>query len=209
MSVITIRGLTGSGAYEIGREAARLIKGDYVDRQVIAQVAGLLNRPKEQVEAKEKMAPGLFDRIRNILSGSRRIESAYSRTWEEPLDDTEYISALEAVVKDLATGQNVVIVGRGSQHILRNNQSVLHVLVIAPIEDRLNRIMAELQVAREEALKYIEETDASRKAFLQRFYQKDFEDPLLYDLIVNTHFLPCDFAARLITTAANEKNPWR
>ena len=39
MPVITIRGLTGSGASDIGRQVARLIKGDYVDRQVIAEVA--------------------------------------------------------------------------------------------------------------------------------------------------------------------------
>ncbi len=209
MPVITLRGLTGSGAYEIGREVARLIQGDYVDRQVIAEVAGLLNRPKEQIEAKEKMPPGLFERIRNILSGSRRIESAYSRTWEEPLDDAEYISALEAVVKDLALEQNIVIVGRGSQHILRNNKSVLHVLVIAPVEDRIHRIMSERQLDRSGASEYVTETDASRRAFLQRFFQKDFDDPILYDLVVNTRYLNNDVAARLIVTAANEKNPWR
>ncbi len=213
MPVITIRGLTGSGASEIGREVARLIDGDYVDRQVIAEVAELLKRPEEQIEAKEQIPPGLFDRIvgplRKIISGSGKIDSAYMRTWEEPLDDAEYISALEAVIRDLALDQNIVIVGRGSQHILRNNKSVLHVLVIAPIEDRINRVMTENKMEREEAMRHIEETDSSRKAFIQRFFQKEIENPLLYDLVINTRYITNESAANLITSAASEKNPWR
>jgi cytidylate kinase len=213
MPVITMRGLTGSGASEIGREVARLIGGDYVDRQVIAEVAELLKRPEEQIEAKEQITTGLFDRIvgplRKIISGSGKIDSAYMRTWEEPLDDAEYISALEAVIRDLALDQNIVIVGRGSQHILRNNKSVLHVLVIAPIEDRINRIMTEKKMEREEAVRHIEETDSSRKAFIQRFFQKEIENPLLYDLVINTKYITNESAANLIISAASEKNPWR
>jgi cytidylate kinase len=212
MPVITIRGLTGSGAGEIGHEVARLINGDYVDREVIAEVAELLKRPEEQIAAKEKEAPGLLYRIMNplrkALSGSGKIESAYMRTWEEPLNDEEYLSALESVIRDLALEPNIVIVGRGSQHILRNNQSVLHVLVIAPMEERLNRITAEKQIERDDAVRYIEENDNSRKAFVQRFFQKDFEDPLLYDLVVNTKYITSTVAAQLIHKAATEKNPW-
>ncbi len=212
MPVITIRGLTGSGAGEIGHEVARLIKGDYVDREVIAEVAELLKRPEEQIAAKEKEIPSLFDRImtplRKALSGSGKIDSAYMRTWEDPLDDEQYIAALESVVRDLALEPNMVIVGRGSQHILKNNQSVLHVFVIAPMEERLNRIMAEKQIERDDAVRYIEENDNSRKAFLQRFFQKEFDDPLLYDLVINTKYITTTVAAQLVQKAAEEKNPW-
>lgn len=212
MPVITIRGLTGSGASEIGRQAAQLIGGDYVDRQLIAEVAEVVKRPEDQVEAKEQIRPGLLARIveplRRVLSGSGKIESAYMRTWEEPLDDEEYLSALEAVIEGLALEQNMVIAGRGSQHILRNNQSVLHVLVVAPLEDRLNKVMLDLNVDREEAIRHIEETDSSRKAFIQRFFEKEIEDPLLYDLVINTSYIAYDAAARLVVSAASEKNPW-
>jgi cytidylate kinase len=213
MPVITIRGFTGSGATEIGHEVARLIDGDYVDRQVIEGVAELLKRPEEQIEAKEKIRPGLFERIvnplRRVLSRSGKIDSAYLRTWEEPLNDAEYISALEAVIRDLALEENIVIVGRGSQYILRNNKTVLHVLVVARMEDRLNRVMTVKQIERDEAMRQIEETDSSRKAFIQRFFQKEFEDPLLYDLVINTRYLTYESAAHLITNAASDKNPWR
>jgi hypothetical protein len=213
MPVITIRGLTGSGAHEIGHRIAGLIGGDYVDREVIAEVAELLKRPQEQVEAKEKIPARLFQKIvdplRRVLSRSGRIESAYTRTVDGPLNDADYISALEAVVRDLALELNMVIVGRGSQHILRNNRSVLHVFVVAPIEDRLNKVMAEMGIERQEALRHIEETDASRRAFVERFFHKGVEDPLLYDLVINTRYITLEAAARLVVSAAAEKNPWR
>ena len=213
MPVITIRGLTGSGASDIGHQVARLINGDYVDRQVIAEVAGLLKLPHEQVEEKEQTQPHIFKRImeplRRILSRSGKIESAYTRTWEEPLDDAEYLDALEAVIRDLALEENMVLVGRGSQFILRNNQSVLHVLVVAPLEQRLKRTMTDMSFEREEATRHIDETDSSRRSFVQRFFQKDLEDPQHYDLVINTRFITYDAAARLVVSAAKEKNPWR
>jgi cytidylate kinase len=165
------------------------------------------------VEAKERITPRLFERIvdplRRVLSGSGKIESAYTRTVDGPLNDAEYISALEAVIRELALELNMVIVGRGSQYILRNNRSVLHVLVVAPIEERLGRVMADMQIERQEAMRHIEENDASRRAFVERFFHKELEDPLLYDLVLNTKYITFEVAARLITNAAAEKNPWR
>jgi cytidylate kinase len=213
MPVITIRGLTGSGASDIGREVARMIKGDYVDRQVIAEVAELLKRPHKQVEAKERISPDLFKRIRRQLrraiAGSHKIDSAYMRTWEDPLDDADYLDALESVIRDLATEENMVMVGRGSQFILRNNRGVLHVLVIAPMEDRLNKVMTDLNVIRDEAIRYIEDNDSGRRAFVERFFQAEMEDPQHYDLVINTKHISYDAAARLIVAAAGEKDPWR
>jgi cytidylate kinase len=213
MPVITIRGQTGSGAPDIGHQVAHMIGGDYVDRQVIAEVAELLKMPAEQIEEKEKTEPDVFRRImeplRRVLSGSGKIESAYTRTWVEPLNDGEYLDALEEVIRDLALEENIVLVGRGGQFILRNHQSVLHVLVIAPVEDRLNKTMTDLDMKHEEAVRYIEETDASRRAFIRRFFQKEVEDPQHYDLVINTRYISYDAAARLIISAAGEKNPWR
>ena len=103
---------------------------------------------------------------------------------------------------------NIVIVGRGSQHILRNHKSALHVLIVAPIEERLTQIMTRFQMDRERASRYIDEADASRRAFVMRFFKKEIEDPQLYDLVVNTRFIGFDAAARLIVSASAAKNPW-
>jgi len=58
MPVVTIRGQLGSGAPEIGRLVADELHADYVDREIAAKVAELLNAHKQDVIAKE-MHPGL------------------------------------------------------------------------------------------------------------------------------------------------------
>ncbi len=52
------------------------------------------------------------------------------------------------------------------------------------------------------ARKQVEESDAQRRDYLQRFYDVRQESPSHYDLIVNTDMIMPDSAAALIATAA-------
>lgn len=212
MPIVTIRGQLGSGAPDIGKEVARILHGDYVDREILQSIAQLVGHPIDSVEEKEHTPARLVQRIIAVLTGalerSGSIESAYSRTWQEPLDDTKYLDALESVIQDLALEENIVIQGRGSQFILHNNPSALHVLVVAPLEERIKRVMVTSKVDEDEAQRQIEEYDDSRRAFIQRFFKRELENPDYYDLVVNTEHLWYEVAARIIATAARQKTPW-
>ncbi len=212
MAIVTIRGQMGSGAPEIGREIARAISGEYVDRQILENVAQLLGRPARQIDEKENIPPRLTRRIlaalQKSLERSGSTESAYSHTWQEPLDDAVYLDALESVIRDLALESNIVLVGRGSQFILRSYRSALHVLVVAPLVDRVKRVMAAAGVSEEEARKQIEEYDGTRRAFVRRFFKADLEAPEHYDLVINTRHLTYEAAARMVVATVREKTPW-
>lgn len=212
MPVVTIRGQMGSGAPEVGKEVARLIKGDYIDRQVLEEVARRVGRPEIHVEEKEKVPGRLSKRVLSFLESalarSGGVESTNVGTLWEPLDDEKYLEALKSVIEGLALQDNVVLVGRGSQFILGDNSAVLHVLTIASPKERIKRVMAQNQVDEEEAQKRIEEYDGSRRAFIQRFFKRELEDPGFYDLVVNTEFIKYETAARIIYTCAVEKTPW-
>lgn len=56
MPIVTIRGQLGSGAPEIGKGVAELLHADYVDREIIAEVAARLQRDEQDVIAKEMPA---------------------------------------------------------------------------------------------------------------------------------------------------------
>ncbi|MBI2836085.1 MAG: cytidylate kinase-like family protein [Chloroflexi bacterium] len=210
MAVITIRGLTGSGMREIGREVARLIQCDYVDREILEAVAHLIGYPLAQVEEKEQIPPRLAERILGVFERAREksgaAESAFRRTWQDPLDDAQYLFALESVIKDLAMGGNVVLVGRGSQFILRNHPSALHVLMIASLAARVRNVMVNSNSTEEQARKTIEEADKARRAFIKRFFKRSLESPEHYDLVINTERLPLQAAVHIIISAAREKS---
>jgi len=200
MAVITIRGQFGSGAPEIGRMLAMKIHGDYIDREVISEVAGQLKRKENTVAEKETPKAGLWGRIGAALARGYApvgvpmgVPEAvnppipvYLPTWESPLDDTRYLKALENVIKELAATQPVVIRGRGSQFILKNYPDTTHILLVAPLEMRVKRIMLEMQLTEDAAKKEITKSDSSHREFIRRYFKADLEDATHYDLVINT-----------------------
>jgi len=218
MSVVTIRGRLGSGAPEIGKLVADKLHADYVDREIIAEVAQLLNAQPRDVTAKE-MPPGSFlGRIAEVLgsgyivgagyAASNDYAGAYLPTWQISLDDTRYLVGLESVIRGLARNQSIVISGRGSQFILKCHPGALHILVVASLDVRMKRTMESLKVDEESAKKEIEHSDSSRREFIKRYFRAEIWDPLNYDLILNAERLTFEDAASIIVDAVSfRKSP--
>ncbi len=86
--------------------------------------------------------------------------------------------------------------------MLGPQQGTLHVHLVAPVEDRAGRIAARDRISPDEARRRIAESDEGRRRYVWGAGQRDWDDPILYDLIVNTHRLALDAAAGLIVEAA-------
>jgi len=210
MPLVTIRGPLGSGAPEIGKLVADNLHIDYVDREIIAAVAARLNRQEQDVTEKEMPPSSLFGRIARALehgySSDLGFEGAYMHVWQIPLDDARYFNTLEAVIKELAQSQSLVILGRGSQFILRNYPRAFHVLATAPIEVRLKRVMENLKLDRENAKREIVRFDSGAREFIKRYFKAEVWDPVHYDLVVNTEYLAFPAAASIIVNALSFKD---
>jgi cytidylate kinase len=207
MSLVTIRGRLGSGAPEIGRQVADRVQADYVDREIIAAVAGRLHRQEQDVTAKEMLPGSFLGRIAEALGRSGAyFDAAYLPAWEIPLGDTRYLEALKSVVKELAQSQSLVIRGRGSQFILKDYPGALHVLIVAPLELRLKRVMETLKLDQEAAEREIKRFDDSGLEFTRRYFHAELEDPVYYDVVINTEHLSFQAAASLVVDALQLKN---
>jgi len=205
MPVITIRGQLGSGAPEIGKRVAERLHIDYIDREIIAEVAARVNSPEEKIESKEMPDGTLMGRISDALNHSYPPVSSYGGgspmylpAWEIPLDDPSYLKGLEAVIRELAASQAIVIRGRGSQFILKDYPRALHVLVVAPLEIRVTRIMKSQNLDEKAAKKEIARFDSSRQEFIKRYFKAELEDPINYDLVINTEHLSNEDATSII-----------
>lgn len=204
MAIITIRGQLGSAAPEIAKAVAASLHIDYVDQQIIAEVAAALRRSKEEVAEKE-MPPGtLMGKIVEALARSGAVEANFESRL--PLDDQIYFVGLEHVIQELARNESLVIRGRGSQFILRDHPGALHVLLVAPLATRVKRVVETLKVDEETAKKKIAEFDGSRREFTKRYFHADLEDTANYDLVINTaRFNPGDIDS-IITRAVTVRN---
>jgi cytidylate kinase len=78
-------------------------------------------------------------------------------------------------------------------------------MVVAPLEVRIARIMADMNVDAKEAQKHIERFDNASHEFLKRYYHAKVEDPVHYDLVINTEHLSPEAAASIVVDALPRK----
>jgi cytidylate kinase len=114
----------------------------------------------------------------------------------------DYLELTRSVIAEYATQGQVIIVGRGGQMILRRQPGVLHVQVIARFETRVFNIIQREGVKWREAAHRVRAADEQRAGYLRRFYNTDWLDSSLYDLVINTDRIPCDAAVDLVVQAA-------
>ncbi len=181
MPVVTISRQLGSLGRTVGGLAAERLGYALVSRGLINEAAQRAGAPEAALSAIDEL--GLLG-----VGASPKACQAYCR-------------AVELVMKEWAAKGNVVIVGRAGQVILRDQPGVLHVRVVAPLEVRAERIARAHAISLESARAQIEASDKFRRHYLKRFYHVLWDDPDLYDLVVNTGRMTPAAAAEMIIEA--------
>ena len=98
-----------------------------------------------------------------------------------------------------------MILGRGSQMILKDMPAALHVLCVAPQKLRAMRLAEREGIGLEEATRRLTEGDRARCSFYKKFWRVEVEDPNPYDLTIDTARLSYKIAADLVASAARAK----
>lgn len=113
-----------------------------------------------------------------------------------------YADLVRQVILEYAQAGDVIIVGRGGQAILRDMSGVLHVKIIGSEEMRARRLVQRTGIDAKEAAQRIHRSDRERARYLKHFHGLNWEDPGLYDLVLNTDRLAADLAVHLVIEAA-------
>ena len=203
MPVITITRQYGSLGDEIGRDVAERLGLRFVDHDVIAEVARRLGVPAAQLdemdERRGRLVTDLVKTMRQLYPATRLPESVEGGP---DLDEAAYLQVIRQVIWEVARGDDAVIVGRGSPFILPKHPDVLHVLVVAPADVRVERIMAQEGLDQARALHQLRDVDASRGRYIRHFYRTNWLDFDHYDLVINTGHFTQVRATDIIATAA-------
>ncbi len=126
-------------------------------------------------------------------------------TWDqEGLSQGAYVMRLHEFIRRTVQQVPAVIVGRGAQHMLPR-ECGLAVRIIAPREQRIERTMREHGCDRARAAAQIDERDAERDEFVQRYFHHSTADPHLYDLVINTGSIEPKAAADLIVAECRRR----
>jgi cytidylate kinase len=181
MSIVAISETVGSQGDAIGRELARTRGWEFADREIIARAAERYGEGVMELQHITQERPSLWERF----TDSKR----------------HYLSYVEATILELAARDDVVLVGHGAAVLLRPIPHTLRVRVTAPAPVRAERVKQQQGLVDDAALDFVRETDHERAARIKFLYRVDLDDPLLYDLALNTERLSVAEAATLIAQA--------
>ena len=218
LAIVTLSRQLASGGDAIARGVAQTLGLRMVDQHVINQAAVEAGVPRVAIEELGYEGQrSLVERMLSVVQGMPAIPttldkeapaaSAMFGSLLSPLRPPmsvsmrEYVRVVGMVIRDLAHGGDVIIVGRGGQMVLQDMAGVLHVQVIAPFARRLTTLMAREGIDRREATARLRASDRARADYLQRYHGVHWLDPLLYDLVINTDHLPLPVAVATVVGA--------
>ena len=106
----------------------------------------------------------------------------------------------ETILKFAELG-SVIIVGRAGNIVTAKLPRVLHVRLVAPLDDRIDRICRDDHKSPAEARKFCLEEESARARYVKTYYNADINDPLQYHLVINTSRVGYENTARMIGEA--------
>ncbi len=182
MSVITISRQLGSLGTQTARAMAEELNYEYVDKDRIAEALKNYGLSTFEVETLDEKTPPFWDYM--------------------SMQKKKFLHIIRELIHGFARKDNVVIVGRGGQVILKDFPGVLHVRVIAPFDLRIQRIMEQRGGDKSQATAFLRRSDRDSAGFMRGFFDVDWDDPGLYDLIINTRHLSAETVKRMIMESA-------
>jgi len=192
MPVITISRQYGSGAVEVAQRLCDVLGYSYFDKDLMVRVAAEMGVSEEGVV---DFSEDTY-RMRNFLErlfGRRKMKPEEPETplpesalHVETLSEADGIDLVRDTILAAYDRDNVVIVGRGGQAILREKPGVLHVRLNGPLGARALRVKERSGTSLAEATALTKTKDEAAIAYLVRFFEIDWNNPLLYHLALNT-----------------------
>jgi len=184
IKIVTIEREYGSGGGEIAQLLARQLGWKLWDQLLTEEIARLAECPKAVVEVREERADPLYYRLfKSFLRGS--YEGSINAPKLKLVDSESILKITERVVQHAAKTGDSVIVGRGSQHFLRDRQDTLRVFLYAPREDKMRRLLARGK-SEKEAEQLVDTVDRDRGDFIQKYFHVEWPNRAIYHTMINT-----------------------
>lgn len=186
MAIITISREMGSAGIPIAHKAADKLGYTLIDGDAIRKVAADYGLSPEALENADEKPPAFVQTV------DTKTEANFHR--------------IQLIILEYALKGNVIIYGRGGQDLLKEIDSVLRVRIIAPFEDRVERWAEREWLDPDLARVLVRKSDQQRAGFIKYYFDRDWNDPLAYDLIINTVSLSEETSVKLICDAIKDRN---
>jgi len=207
MAVITISRQYGAGAMALGHRLAGKYGYTMASREIVQSIADKAKVSTDFVLSVEKEAGTRLSRFMTRIISSRGMASKILRDDSGYIDEKLYLDYLVLTVVQIADEGNAVIMGRGSQYILRSHPDAVHILLVDDLENRIKRVERREKVPSEQAARIVHNEDKRRLNLYHRLGKQDYDSPALYHLVLNMSRIARREAFELVCHLVNSAGP--
>ena len=170
--VVTISRVIGSGGYHVAHALAKRLGVECYGKEILDTIADTAH-----VDA------DLMKKLHEVV-GRSSDSWLYSLVFGQNVRRDDYHRALVTTIRGLYL-KGGVILGRGS-HVVLAGRDVLRVRIIGSVDACAKRISEQDGISLTQAKKKVRDSNRRRGEFLWTMFRSRLNDPLNYDLIINT-----------------------
>jgi cytidylate kinase len=185
ITAVTVSRDPGSGGKLIAAGIAECIGFDLFHQEVIHDMAQSANVNKRIIESLDEKGLSMLE------------DWVAASVHKHHLWPDEYLQHLLKVIGTIGKHGNAVLVGRGANFVLPPEKT-FSLRVIAPKAFRAQKVAEAFDMPVKEAERRILKTESDRRAFIRKYYHKDIEDPIHYDMVINTGHIRLDEAIECV-----------
>ena len=214
--VITVNRELGSGGRTVGRKLAERLEVKYYDKALIQGLTKELGLTVEEIERikaqKNSWWATEFNNYYTMFNAT-----ATPMVSDNVLTTATMIGTEQRILQELAAQESCVVAGRSGFLVFHEWPNHVSIFIQAPMESRIQRIMAKQGLSRKEAIATIEEVDKGRENYIKKYAELNSElssslkkisryDTRNYDLVINMDGLSEDDAVEIIMSYINCTN---
>lgn len=183
--IITVGREFGSGGHIIAAKLAEHFGIQFLDSNILAEVAKKSNTSEEYLKKYDESARNLF---------FSRTVNGFSNSPEEIIAQMQF----DYIKHKADAGESFVVIGRCADYILRENPALVRVFVLGDTEAKIKRTAEREGISEDKAKIRMEQADKRRKYFHNTHSENKWGDSRSYDITVNSSKLGLDSTAELL-----------
>jgi cytidylate kinase len=167
MSILTVSRRYGSGGREIGKAVADLLGYEYVDRKrILADIGKKGPAWEDFAKQYDEKQPSVYERYKWSFRG--------------------FVALNQAQILEYAMQDNMVIIGRGGNFLLRGIPFAFRIQIKSSMDARIERLTKRDAISAENARWLIEKVDKEMAGAVYLIYGGAWDDPKHYDKVFDT-----------------------
>lgn len=199
--IINVGRQLGSGGRDIGRMLAQEFGATYYDKELLDLAAQESGFSKEFFERNDERKGFL----RSFLHLPYAIGSSSTNFYQNNFSQEGLFKFQSDAIRKAAQEGSCVFLGRCADYVLRDFNDVVNVFITASLDFRIENVATKQGIAREEAMKLIENGERERANYYNYFTGKQWGHATSYDLCIDSSAIGIAETVRIISDFVRKK----